>query len=151
LQIQPITAEETYELRHQILRPNQPVEECAFALDRAPGSLHIGCFLDGKLVGVGTIFREGRDASTHGNVWRIRGMAVLAEVRGMGAGGRILQALIDHATSHGLPGEIWCNGRANVRGYYERYGFVQQGDIFDTPYTGPHALMVRALQAEEAS
>jgi predicted GNAT family N-acyltransferase len=148
LHIQPISAEATYTLRHQILRPNQPIEECIFSFDSAPDTLHVGCFLNGQLVGVGSIFREARDGSPQANGWRIRGMAVRADVRGSGAGGKILQALIAHAASRGLSGEIWCNGRVNVKGYYEHYGFVQQGGIFDLPHTGPHVLMVRTLDTQ---
>lgn len=149
LHIQPISAEATYTLRQQILRPHLSIEECTFSLDKAPDSLHIGCFLNGQLIGVGSILREARDGSTHSNVWRLRGMAVQADIRGSGVGGKILQALLAHAASQGLPNEIWCNGRVPVKGYYERYGFVQHGDVFDVPHTGPHVLMIRRLDARE--
>ena len=76
-------------------------------------------------------------------------MAVREDVRGSGAGRKILEALIAHAASQGLPCEIWCNGRANVKGYYERFGFVQQSDIFDLPHLGPHVLMVLTSNREE--
>src|SRR2546427_5090113 len=88
--IRPISAEETYPLRHRILRPNQTLADCMFPLDKAPDSHHIGYFLNRELAGVGTIFREAEDGSTDKNVWRIRGMAVSTNIQGRGIGGKIL-------------------------------------------------------------
>ena len=72
-------------------------------------------------------------------------MAVVEDMRGTGVGGKILQALIEHASAQSLPAEIWLHGRANVTGFYERFGFTQEGDLFDQPITGLHALMVKTL------
>lgn len=88
---------------------------------------------------------QNRAQAPYPTSWRIRGMAVVEELRGTGVGGRILQALIDHASAHPLPAEIWCHGRANVQGFYQRFGFVQEGDAFDQPGTGLHVLLVKNL------
>ncbi|SRR5579884_2406761 len=149
--IHSITAEETYPLRHQILRPEQTLTDCMYPLDKAPASRHIGYFLNGELIGVGTIHREAQDGSTDRNVWRIRGMAVARNIQGRGVGGKILKGLISYAASQGLPGEIWCNGRTTVEGFYRRFGFVQAGAIFDVPFIGPHMLFRRQLKEEDIS
>src|SRR5438309_2027631 len=94
--LQTISAEQTYELRHRVLRPGQPINECIFPLDHAPNTYHAGYFIDDTLVGVGTVFREGRDAQTAYNGWRVRGMAVAEHLRGSGIGGKLLQALITY-------------------------------------------------------
>lgn len=145
IEIRPIHASETHSLRQRILRPHQTLDECAFPLDTAPDALHIGCFLDEQLIGIGSILPDPRAGSTQPVSWRVRGMAIQEEVRGTGAGGKILQALIDYASTQALPAEIWCNGRANVKGFYERFGFVQEGDLFDLPHIGPHVLLVKNL------
>ena len=143
--IRPISAAETYDLRHRILRPHQPINECAYPYDNAPGALHIGGFLNGQQIGIGSIMPEPREHAMQPIGWRIRGMAVLQEARGTGVGGKILQALIDYASAQQLPAEIWCNGRTSVKGFYEHFGFAQEGDVFDMPYIGPHVLMVKTL------
>ncbi len=145
IQLHPISAAETYDLRHRILRPHQPLDTCVFPYDTAPGSLHIGAFLNGQLIGIGSILPESREHATQPNNWRIRGMAVRENMRGTGAGGKIIQALVDYAGTQPLPAEIWCNGRANVKGFYERFGLAPEGDLFDLPATGPHLLMVKTL------
>ena len=149
--IRSITAEETYPLRHRVLRPNQTVADCMFPLDKAPDTRHVGYFLNGELLGVGTIFREAQDGSTDKNVWRIRGMAVSTHIQGRGIGGKILSALITYAASQGLPGEVWCKGRVTAENFYKRFGFIQDGDIFDVPPIGLHILFRRPLKTEDIS
>jgi predicted GNAT family N-acyltransferase len=141
----PISATETHDLRHRILRPHEPKSFRAHPSDTAAGALHVGGFLNGRLIGIGSIAPESRGNATQLTSWRIRGMAVEAEMRGNGVGGKILQALIGHASAQSLPAEIWLHGRANVKGFYERFGFTQEGDLFDQPNTGLHALMVKTL------
>ncbi len=33
IEVKPINAEDTYEIRHRILRPNQPLEACKYETD----------------------------------------------------------------------------------------------------------------------
>ncbi|HLZ56669.1 MAG TPA: GNAT family N-acetyltransferase [Ktedonosporobacter sp.] len=147
--LQAISAEQTYELRHCVLRPGQPINECVYPLDRAPDTYHAGYFIDGALVGVGTVFREARDTQATQNCWRVRGMAVAEHLRGSGIGGKLLQALITYAAGQGLPGEIWCNGRVSAQAFYKRYGFVPGSAIFEIPGTGPHIVFYRALTSND--
>lgn len=142
-----INAKETYALRHQILRPYQTLADCAYPLDDEATSYHVGAWLEQDLIGVGSLLREAQDGTTDNNSWRIRGMAVLDTARGHGVGGHILQALIDYASSQAKPGNIWCNGRTTVQGFYEHFGFVQHGPIFNLPAIGPHVLLIKTIPA----
>jgi len=145
IEIRSINVTETYDLRHRILRPHQALSECAYPYDTAPDALHIGGFLNGQLIGIGSILPDAREDASQPTSWRIRGMAVLEDIRGSGAGGKILQALFKYAHTQSLPAEIWCNGRVNVKGFYKHFGFVQEGDLFDVPGIGPHVLMSMIL------
>jgi GNAT superfamily N-acetyltransferase len=147
--IRRISVEETYPLRHRILRPNQTLADCAYPLDTAPSTYHVGYFLNDDLIGIGTILREAQDGSTDKNVWRIRGMAVSSDLQGRGIGGKILMALIRYAASQGIPGEIWCNGRVTAQNFYQRFGFTPISDIFDVPPIGPHMVFGRLLKEED--
>jgi predicted GNAT family N-acyltransferase len=140
-----ISAPETRALRHSVLRPHRPLSECVYPYDTAPDALHIGCFLNEQLIGVGSILPDPRKDASQPTNWRIRGMAVQEEMRGSGMGGKILQALIDHASAQSLPAEIWCHARANARSFYIRFGFTQESDLFEVPYLGPYVLMVKTL------
>lgn len=143
-----IAAEETYPLRHRILRPNQTLADCAYPLDHQAESYHVGGYIDGELVGVGTILQEAQENISyppHTTAWRIRGMAVSETARGKGIGGMILESLIAYVAEQSDAGEIWCNGRVSVKGFYQRYGFAQIGDVFDLPSIGAHVVMSRPI------
>lgn len=140
-----IPAGKTYALRHRILRPNQALTDCAYPLDHATGTFHAGLFVEGRLTGVGSVFREAEDGATDTTAWRIRGMAVDEAAQGRGYGGRILQALLRHAAAFQDEGIVWCNGRTRVESFYVRHGFRRVGDVFDLPPIGPHVLLRRPL------
>ena len=46
LEVIKIEPEMTYELRHSILRPHQPMEACMYESDYQKGSFHIGAVFD---------------------------------------------------------------------------------------------------------
>jgi predicted GNAT family N-acyltransferase len=56
-------------------------------------------------------------------------MAVLAEYRGQHVGSKLLAAVIDHAKRSGHQ-QVFLHAQVNVIPFYERYGFITEGDIF---------------------
>jgi ribosomal protein S18 acetylase RimI-like enzyme len=71
-------------------------------------------------------------------------MATRADVRGRGAGGAVLGALVSHAAGHGAT-RVWCNARTPALGLYERAGFERESDEFEIPGIGPHFVMARRV------
>ncbi len=57
-------------------------------------------------------------------------MATKPEARGRGAGTKVLQALVEHATAHGAT-RLWCNARTRALPVYERAGFKATSGEFD--------------------
>lgn len=148
--VQPISAADCRDLRHRVLRPNQPPEACVYPLDEAPGTLHLGYRDDGgAIIGIASVFHEAPPESEARNAWRIRGMAVDPVCQGRGIGAALLKGLIDYATaqqdSGGPPGLLWCNGRTTVEPFYLAQGFQRVGDVFDLPPIGPHVVLERSL------
>jgi len=43
-EVKLIAPEMTYELRHNILRPHQSMEDCKYAMDYDEGAFHVGAF-----------------------------------------------------------------------------------------------------------
>lgn len=142
--IKSISAEETRELRHRILRSNQPPEACVYPGDDDGRTGHFGAFLNGTMVGVASIFCEAHPDVNANLSWRIRGMATVEAIRGQGAGAALLTACVQHAKA-GNGDKIWCNARSTAAGFYGKYQFQQQGDVFPLPGIGPHYLMVLTL------
>lgn len=70
-------------------------------------------------------------------------MAVLAEWRGRGVGGLILQRLLEAAREQGLE-SVYLHGQVPVLGFYRRFGFRAEGEEFEEAGI-PHRLMRLAL------
>lgn len=70
-------------------------------------------------------------------------MAVLAEWRGRGVGGLILQRLLEAAREQRLE-SVHLHGQVPVLGFYRRFGFVAEGEEFEEAGI-PHRLMRLAL------
>jgi ribosomal protein S18 acetylase RimI-like enzyme len=138
-------------LRQAVLRPHQTLDDQVFAGDDASGAGHFAAFAgagaDGAPIGIASITPEpfpGAGGPAPGD-WRVRGMATDPQRgRGLGAGAALLDACLAHAREHGGR-RAWCNARTPARGFYERAGFVAEGEEFELPRIGPHYLMWRPL------
>ena len=140
-----ITATEAHPLRRAVLRAGFANTDVDFPEDAHPEAFHLGVFEDGALVAVGsfsptpTPFRPGATA------WQLRGMAVAQDRQGTGLGAMLLRDAIDRCRSLGAS-VLWCNARDSAARFYERLGFVQEGDGFITTTTQlPHHVMVLDL------
>ena len=127
-------------LRRTILRPTRPPEASVYAQDDDPVTVHLGAYDDasGALVGCVTVFPEPVDDEP--KAWRLRGMAVEEDRRGSGVGADLLAAAVDAVRNAGAP-LLWCEAREKAEGFYEKYGFVGSGDLFEIPVAGPHRHM----------
>ena len=143
MKVERVTAVEVRPLRHIVLRPHQPIEECTYEADDEPNTGHYVAYRGDERVGAASIFQQS-DVGEDPAAWRIRGMVSLEEVRGEGYGGALLEACLRHAAEHG-GNRVWCNGRTTVTGFYEHFGFVIKGDEFEIPGLGPHVVMERAV------
>lgn len=140
-------AHEVWELRHEVLRPHQGLDEVHFAQDQQPTTAHFCAEdSDGKIVCVASVWPEpppwpvGATAA-----WRLRAMATAPAWRGRGVGGAVLRAAIDHIAASG-GGLLWCNARLPAVGFYERAGLATFGDTWEEPVIGPHVAMWRLVE-----
>jgi GNAT superfamily N-acetyltransferase len=143
--IQAIEAAETLGLRHRVLRPQQSLEDCAYPLDTAPESCHLGCVMGGDLVGGASVYHEAPVGEDDPHAWRLRGMAVLEGARGFGIGQQLLAAIVDYVAGRNGAAVLWCNARVSATGFYEAAGFAARGEGFDLPPLGPHVILSRRL------
>ncbi len=147
-----ISALETRPLRQAVLRPHQALEELAFPGDDAPDTAHLGLYLEGKLIGIVSLYREAMPGCEDFSVaWRLRGMAVEPTYRNRGYGAILLQACYAQIQQHALtqasngPVLFWCTARITARDFYERHGFQIRGEAFPLPDIGMHYYMFRMI------
>jgi GNAT superfamily N-acetyltransferase len=133
IEVRFINGEETWPIRHEILRPGLPAETARFEGDHAPGTRHWGAYLDGELMGVASVMQEEGA--------RLRGMAVLKEVQGRGVGRELVLEIQGWARRESVPA-IWCYARSHVEMFYARLGFERSdGRVYDFVGVGPHLRM----------
>ncbi len=140
LVIEVISATDTYQLRHQVLRPNQTLKDCKYPLDFEELSLHLGAFVNNKLISVGSFYYERNDAFSDNDQYRLRGMATNPEYRSLGAGSKIMQHAIDNLGERNSD-VLWCNARITVSDFYKKLGMKEHGEVFEIEPIGPHKLM----------
>ncbi|MGL4952245.1 MAG: GNAT family N-acetyltransferase [Culicoidibacterales bacterium] len=143
MEIRHISAHETYPLRQAVLRQNLPIETCYFENDLATTSFHLGIFSDDELVACASFefdHWEGHD-------YRLRSLAVSADVQGRGYGAIILEAGECYLQSIGAR-SYWCNARQSAQRFYERLNFQAEGNYFFTEYAGVQQKMYKQIPGE---
>jgi GNAT superfamily N-acetyltransferase len=138
MKVREILASDTYALRSMVLRPGQPIEANHYPKDHE--GIHLGGFLDGKLISVVTMHPEDHPSFALPKQWRIRGMATHPEYRAKGYGSQLLKALLERANTFSL---LWCNARSPAVEFYLRHGFTKESEEFLLPTIGPHYLLKR--------
>lgn len=134
---QVVTADWTRDnttIRHIRIQVFTEEQKVPFELDldgRDPISTHVLAYQEGVAVGTGRVQRDGK----------IGRMAVLAEARGKGCGGAMLERLLALAGEQGTAG-TYLDAQEAAIGFYERFGFMVEGERFDDGGI-PHRRMVR--------
>jgi GNAT superfamily N-acetyltransferase len=139
-EVKPVEAAAVRHLRRAILRPHQEVADLFYPGDDHPSALHVGGFRRGRLVGVASILPDPASPRGAGPSWQLRGMAVEHGHRGFGLGALMLERCLEHAATNG-GGPVWCNARIAACGFYERYGFSREGELFSVEGIGLHLRM----------
>ncbi|HXD54448.1 MAG TPA: GNAT family N-acetyltransferase [Solirubrobacteraceae bacterium] len=132
-------------LRIAVLRPHEPDALSMYPLEEDPETLHFAVLGPaGAPLSVGSAMAEPHPRDPRPGDWRIRGMATVPERRGEGLGAAVLDAIERAAEERGAT-RLWCNARSGAVRFYERGGFVAEGEEFELPSIGPHFLMSRSL------
>lgn len=145
--VRRVPIERTLTLRKAVLRPHLPEDE-PYVLpdDHLPTTVAFGAVTtDGELIGIGRLTPEPPPFKGEGERgWRLRGMATTPEVRNMGVGSAILEAIMRHVSQAG-GGILWCNARLAALGLYRRAGMQEWGEVWEETNIGPHVVMWRRI------
>ena len=144
LHIKIISAQETYPVRHPILRAGRPLEDCHFEGDDLDSTFHIGLFDKEKLVGVASFFKNTNTKFDTANQYQLRGMAILSSYQGKGLGKLILQYGENELKTLNTI-LLWCNARERAVTFYEKQNYKKTGEPFDIKGIGTHFLMYKKL------
>jgi GNAT superfamily N-acetyltransferase len=140
--VERVSADVTYPLRQQVLRPGRPPAAARFDIDDEPSTASFAARTpDGEVVATAVVYPEPCPwLPDRSGAWRLRGMATAPGCRGRGIGTRVLQAALAHVAASG-GALVWCNARVPARRLYERAGFRAHGTPWEDHEIGPHIAM----------
>ena len=120
LQIEQIRPELTWRLRQKVLYPTEMLYKMEMEEDIQ--GFHFGAFEDDALVGVVSLFQEGKD-------FQFRKFAVDINIQHKGVGSALLTHMEAFAVAEGAE-RIWCNARVSAIGFYAKFGYSPTGTLF---------------------
>ena len=142
--IRSISSEETYPVRHPVLRKGRPLESSRFDNDDLESSFHLGLFLDEKLVGVATFLKNEHTLFSEEDQYQLRGMAVLEAYQGHSIGKNLM--LAGEQRLNDINAErLWFNARIIAVDFYKKLGYQTVGERFEIAGVGDHYIMTKLL------
>ena len=106
-------------VRHRVFVEEQRVPEELEWDEHDNSASHFVVTEHGNIIATGRLKRNGQ----------VGRMAVLPEYRGRGVGSLLLRTIIQHAAHAGLD-KLYLHAQLQAIGFYERHGFVAQGEEF---------------------
>ncbi len=143
--VREISAETTYEIRSEVLRPGKPMEECFFDGDHAKNTFHLGVFIQDKLIGVASYMQNCNPLFSTPLQFQLRGMAILQDYKQQGYGAALLKAGEARIFAQYKDPLLWFNARIQAVGFYKKFGYQTKGEEFDVPGVCKHIVMFKPL------
>lgn len=112
MEIKSIKASQTWQIRHEVMWPDQPFEFVQLEEDNL--GLHFGVFDHEKLVSIVSCFVVDEEM-------QFRKLATLKEFQGKGSASLLLHYILKLAKENNLK-KVWCNARTNKKSFYEKFG-----------------------------
>lgn len=145
IEVKEISAEETFNIRQEVLRPGRPVDECYFDGDQAKNTFHLGVYVQQKLTGVASFMKNSSPLFTSANQYQLRGMAVIEEYKKQSLGSKLLKNGESKISSSLKEPILWFNARTQAVGFYQKFGYQTKGEEFDVPGVCKHIVMFKSL------
>ncbi len=150
IQIREISPQETYVVRHPVLREGRPIEDCRFDGDELSSTYHLGLFDDNVLVGVASLMKHNHVYFSDTNQYQLRGMAVLKSHQGQKLGDVLFAYAETLLKTKSIP-LLWFNAREVAVNFYKRNGAKIVGNPFEIDGIGTHYVMFKNLKTKKAS
>lgn len=144
VEIKYISASETIDLRHLVLRQGRPRKSSHMEGDDLKSTKHIGAFLDSKCIGILSLFLAKTDQLPDVSQYQLRGMAVNPNYRKKNIGKKLVNFSEKELKEMNVE-ILWCNAREIAVNFYKKLDFEIISNQFHIPNVGPHYLMYKKL------
>ena len=144
--IKQVNAAAILTVRQAVLRQGLPIEASIFDKDEDRHTAHFGAFIGDTIIGCASLVRNAhaRFNPEFTQIAQLRGMAVLPEHRDGGIGGLLLRAVETKATEDSLE-VLWFNARIKAVPFYEKNGYLSEGEAYEIEGVGTHYFMFKVL------
>jgi GNAT superfamily N-acetyltransferase len=138
-----VAAEAVRPLRREVLRDGRPEADVTFPTDDT--GFHLAVLDDeGVVIGIASFFESPAPRRPGRVAWQLRGMAVAPVWQGRGVGQRLLDEAVRRLRALGVE-VVWADGRDTALRFYERAGWVVEGEGYVTSTGLPHHTVVLDL------
>ncbi|MBH46251.1 MAG: GNAT family N-acetyltransferase [Flavobacteriaceae bacterium] len=144
MEIKRLTAVETYHVRHPVLRPGRPIEDCFFMLDDHPSSLHLGLELGDSIVSVISALPIQCCIFPKYKAMRLRGIATLDQFQKQGYGSKLIQFIENELKEQKIE-LLWLNARVESSLFYSKLGYEPIGAFFNIDRIGMHQMFYKLI------
>jgi predicted GNAT family N-acyltransferase len=121
MEIKEIQAQQTWQLRQQVMWPDKDITQVMLADDDE--GMHYGLYRGDQLMSVISVFVSQGEL-------QFRKFATVTELQGQGFGTQLLNFVLTKSRQSGI-GVVWCNARSNKAGFYRRFGLQETGEPFN--------------------
>lgn len=121
IKIAAIKASQTWQIRHDVMWPDQPFEFVQLKEDDL--GEHFGVFNGEKLVSIVSCFFSEDEM-------QFRKLATLEQFQGQGIASELLKYVLKLAREKKIK-KVWCNARTNKKSFYEKFGMEDTGRTFE--------------------
>lgn len=140
--IKEISSNDTFSVRHPVLRTGKPITSCRFEGDDLSTTKHFGIFIEANLIGVISIFKNNFLKFDTTSAYQIRGMAILEAYQKQGFGEKLIKYCENYVVNQ-KSCLLWFNARKNAVGFYEKLDYKIIGDAFEIETVGTHYVMFK--------
>ncbi len=144
IEIRKIQYQETYNIRHVVLRPNRALETCYFDGDTLESTFHFGLYYKAEQAGIISLFKNKNILFEAKNHYQIRGMAVLENFQKMNFGRKLVAYSEIFLKSKDIE-ILWFNARESAVDFYQKLGYQIIDPAFDIPDVGTHYVMWKKI------
>ncbi|MHB8378480.1 MAG: GNAT family N-acetyltransferase [Acidimicrobiales bacterium] len=146
LRVERVAATSLHELRRRVLRGNDPTKNVADARDEEGATLHVGGFVDDRLVVSASFYLTPAPVHEELVSYQLRFMATDFDVQGRGYGAKVLECAFEELRERGAA-QAWAYARDTALGFYVATGWrVLEGSEHLSAETQlPHTTIVKSL------
>ena len=140
-----VSSSELLEIRSIVLRNNASHENCKFNGDKRKNSIHIGAYINDKIVGGISIIKNNSNYKELKNCYQFRGMCVLDNFRNKGIGNKLLKEAEKQCININII-NIWMNARIKAAPFYIRSKYIDLGIRYNIKDIGLHCFLYKELK-----